>query len=202
MLELTGATDDRVQVDLAPNATSAGASIECWIKMSTALRIWMAARSASEISSYRWTALSGTEDGLGVLVDLSSCNPAEPATMVPVNIVDSATGTLGGAAAVVQAPQPQQPQPQQVWVYQTPGVTPVGPMLGPAGVLCTDNDGATGATSPYLRMLDIQDGSVAWSAQVIAVNDIASPVNPSAVGMDPGQCLRRHPVIGSWPESG
>lgn len=294
VLTLTGATDDRVKVDLAPNATSAAAGIECWLKMSTAggvsgtaqalvtcqigngvaspgfyyaggdqlgfrwgagqsyvstdtttisdgqwhhvavtfdsgwvqfykdgtptadavqipdnlamtgecwigsatlteqgfngslcgVRIWTAARSASEISSYRWTALSGTEDGLGILVDLSTCNPSEPATMVPVNIVDSTTGTLGGAAAVLQAAQPQQPQPQQVWVYQTPGVTPVGPMLGSAGVLCTDNDGTTGATSPYLRMLDLQDGSVSWSTEVIAVSDIASPVIPAAVGMD------------------
>jgi len=294
VLALTGATADRVQVDLAPNATSAAASIECWIKMSTAagvsataqalvtcqigngvatpgfyyaggdqlgfrwgagqssvstdtatisdgqwhhvavtfdsgwvqfykdgtptadavqipdnlamtgecwigsatlteqsfngslcgVRIWTATRSASQISSFRWTALSGTEDGLGVLVDLSSCNPAEPATMVPVNIVDSTAGTLGGAAAVLQAPQPQQPQPQQVWVYQTPGVTPVGPMLGSAGVLCTDNDGTTGATSPYLRMLDIQSGDNVWSTEVVSPTGIPAPVIPGAVGMD------------------
>ena len=145
------------------------------------IRVWNTARTAAQISSYRYVTLTGTEPGLKVLCSRNGVNPALPATVV--NQVTGVQGNTHGNAAVVPAVLPQQPLPASVWTYQTPGESPAGPLLSPQGLLCTDN--ATGGSGgAFLRSVELETGQVQWSYDVRPESELASVVIPAAVGSD------------------
>jgi outer membrane protein assembly factor BamB len=145
------------------------------------IRVWNTARTAAQVSSYRYVTLTGTEPGLKVLCSRNGVNPALPATVV--NQVTGVQGSTHGNAAVVPAVLPQQPLPASVWTYQTPGESPAGPLLSPQGLLCTDN--VTGAASgAFLRSVELETGQVRWSYDVRPESELASVVIPAAVGTD------------------
>ena len=145
------------------------------------IRVWNAARTTAQISSFRYATLTGDEPGLTALCNLSGMNPALPGA--PVNQVNQLQGTMGGNAAVVAAVLPQQPLPASVWTYPVSGESPAGPLLSPQGLLCTDNDtGGTGGA--FLRSVELETGQVRWSYDVRPESELTSVVIPAAVGTD------------------
>ena len=145
------------------------------------VRVWNTARTAVQISSYRYVTLTGTEPGLQALFNLSGVNPALPVTLV--NQVTNQHAGLGGNAAVVAAVLPQQPLPASVWTYPVSGESPAGPLLSPQGLLCTDN-AAGGAGGAFLRSVELETGQARWSYDVRPESELASVVIPAAVGSD------------------
>ena len=145
------------------------------------IRVWNTARTAAQISSYRYVALTGTEPGLKILCNLSGVNPAL-STAVTDQVTKKQFG-MAGDAAVVPAVLPQQPLPASVWTYPIPGESPAGPLLAPEGLLCTDNDtGGTGGA--FLRSVEVETGQVQWSYDVRLQSELASVIIPAAVGSD------------------
>jgi outer membrane protein assembly factor BamB len=147
------------------------------------VRVWNCARTASEISSFRYATLQGSEPGLVVLCNLDYLNPEAEALLVPLNQVNNQAAQVSGQVRLVpipQAPLPQAPSP--VWTYELAGEAPVGPVLTAQGLLCTDNN-ADGAGTAFLRSVDLQTGQVSWSYDVRAQSDLSSIVIPSAVGV-------------------
>ncbi len=146
------------------------------------VRVWTCARTASEVSSFRYATLQGSEPGL---VALSGYRQATTPVSIPsvVNLANGEPGTATGTAAVVPVPQAPLPQaPSPVWTYELAGEAPVGPVLTAQGLLCTDNN-ASGAGSAFLRSVDLQTGQADWSYDVRAQSDQSSIVVPSAVGV-------------------
>ena len=146
------------------------------------VRVWTCARTASEVSSFRYATLQGSEPGL---VALSGYRQATTPLSMPsvVNLANGEPGTATGTAAVVPVPQAPLPQaPSPVWTYELAGEAPVGPVLTAQGLLCTDNN-ASGAGSAFLRSVDLQTGQAGWSYDVRAQSDQSSIVVPSAVGV-------------------
>ena len=144
------------------------------------IRVWDTARTAAQVSSYRYVTLTGTEPGLKALFNLSGVNPALPVTLV--NQVTNQHAGLIGNAAVVPAVLPQQPLPASVWTYPVPGESPAGPLLSPQGLLCTDN--VTGGGGAFLRSVELETGQVRWSYDVRPESELASVIIPAAVGTD------------------
>ena len=145
------------------------------------VRVWNTARTAVQISSYRYVTLTGTEPGLKALFNLSGVNPALPVTLV--NQVTGAHAELTGNAAVIPAVLPQQPLPASVWTYPVPGESPAGPLLSPQGLLCTDNV-TGGAGGAFLRSVELETGQVQWSYDVRPESELTSVIIPAAVGSD------------------
>ena len=145
------------------------------------VRVWKCARTASEISSFRYATLQGNEPGL---VALSGCEQVYPLPMPNVvNQVNHQPAQVSGRAGVVPVPQAPLPQaPSPVWTYELAGEAPVGPVLTAQGLLCTDNN-ASGAGTAFLRSVDLQTGQVSWSYDVRKQTDLSSIVIPSAVGV-------------------
>jgi outer membrane protein assembly factor BamB len=143
------------------------------------VRVWNCARTALEVSSFRYATLQGSEPGL---VALSGYR--QDALLSRPYVVNLANGEPGtGTAAVVPIPQlPQSQAPSPVWTYELAGEAPVGPVLTSQGLLCTDNN-ADGAGSAFLRSVDLQTGQAGWSYDVRAQSDQSSIVVPSAVGV-------------------
>ncbi|MGH3846902.1 MAG: LamG-like jellyroll fold domain-containing protein, partial [Pseudonocardiaceae bacterium] len=145
------------------------------------VRVWNCARTVSEVSSFRYATLQGSEPGL---VALSGCGQ-EPflSTLYVINQVNQEPAQMSGQVRVVPVPQAPLPQaPSPVWTYELAGEAPVGPVLTAQGLLCTDNN-ASGAGSAFLRSVDLQTGQVGWSYDVRAHSDQSSIVVPSAVGV-------------------
>ena len=97
------------------------------------VRVWTCARTASEVSSFRYATLQGSEAGL---VALSGYRQATTPLPVPsvVNLANGEPGTATGTAAVVPVPQLPLPQaPSPVWTYELAGEAPVGPVLTAQG---------------------------------------------------------------------
>ena len=146
------------------------------------VRVWTCARTASEVSSFRYATLQGSEPGL---VALSGYRQATTPLPVPsvVNLANGEPGTATGTAAVVPVPQAPLPQaPSPVWTYELAGEARVGPVLTAQGLLCTDNN-PSGAGSAFLRSVDLQTGQAGWSYDVRAQSDQSCIVVPSAVGV-------------------
>ena len=147
------------------------------------VRVWNCARTASEVSSFRYATLQGSEPGL---VALSGYRQGAPLSIPSVvNLVNGEPGTETGTAAVVAVPQLPLPQaPSPVWTYTLAGEAPVGPVLTGQGLLCTDNN-ASGPGSALLRSVDLQTGQDSWPKpyDVRAHSDQSSIVVPSAVGV-------------------
>ena len=126
------------------------------------MRVWNCARTASEVSSFRYATLQGSEPGL---VALSGYRQGAPLSIPSVvNLVNGEPGTETGTAAVVAVPQLPLPQaPSPVWTYTLAGEAPVGPVLTGQGLLCTDNN-ASGPGSALLRSVDLQTGQDSWQS--------------------------------------
>ena len=146
------------------------------------VRVWNCARTASEVSSFRYATLQGSEPGL---VALSGYRQATPLSIPSVvNLANGEPGTVTGTAAVVPVPQAPLPQaPSPVWTYELAGEAPVGPVLTAQGLLCTDNN-ADGAGSAFLRSVDLQTGQVNWSYDIRQQSQWSTAVIPAAVGTD------------------
>ena len=147
------------------------------------VRVWTCARTASEVSSFRYATLQGSEPGL---VALSGYRQATTPLPVPsvVNLANGEPGTATGTAAVVPVPQLPLPQaPSPVWTYELAGEAPVGPVLTAQGLLCTDNN-ASGAGSAFLRSVDLQTGQASWSYDIRQQSQWSTAVIPAAVGTD------------------
>ena len=147
------------------------------------VRVWTCARTASEVSSFRYATLQGSEPGL---VALSGYRQATTPLPVPsvVNLANGGPGTATGTAAVVPVPQLPLPQaPSPVWTYELAGEALVGPVLTAQGLLCTDNN-ASGAGSAFLRSVDLQTGQVNWSYDIRQQSQWSTAVIPAAVGTD------------------
>ena len=146
------------------------------------VRVWKCARTASEVSSFRYATLQGSEPGL---VALSGYRQATPLSIPSVvNLANGEPGTVTGTAAVVPVPQAPLPQaPSPVWTYELAGEAPVGPVLTAQGLLCTDNN-ADGAGSAFLRSVDLQTGQVNWSYDIRQQSQWSTAVIPAAVGTD------------------
>jgi outer membrane protein assembly factor BamB len=145
--------------------------------------VWTCARTASEVSSFRYATLQGSEPGL---VALSGYRQATTLQSIPsvVNLANGEPGTATGTAAVVPVPQAPLPQaPSPVWTYELAGEAPVGPVLTAQGRLCTDNN-ADGAGSAFLRSVDLQTGQVTWSYDIRQQSQWSTAVIPAAVGTD------------------
>ena len=153
------------------------------------VRVWNCARTASEVSSFRYATLQGNEPGL---VALSGCEQVYPLPVsYVVNQVNHQPAQVSGRVGVVPVPQAPLPQaPSPVWTYPLAGEAPVGPVLTAQGLLCTDNN-ASGAGTAFLRSVDLQTGQVSWSYDVRKQSDLSSIVIPSAVG-----CTGRRPWSG------
>ena len=128
----------------------------------TDVRMWNEARTAAEISSFRFVQLTGTEPGLVALCNLSTADPANPATMKPFDQVGSTAGQLHGKAAVVVAPGPVQPLPTAVWSYPLTGVSPLGPPLAANGILCVEN-GTNAQLNSLLHSVDLETARTRWT---------------------------------------
>ena len=144
------------------------------------VRVWNCARTASEVSSFRYATLQGNEADL---VALSGCEQVYPLPVsYVVNQVNHQPAQVSGRVGVVPVPQAPLPQaPSPVWTYPLAGEAPVGPVLTAQGLLCTDNN-ASGAGTAFLRSVDLQTGQVSWSYDVRKQTDLSSIVIPSAVG--------------------
>lgn len=148
------------------------------------VRAWNTARTASEISSFRYATLQGSEPGLAVLCNLAYVDPYFPQLMTPINQVTHNPGQISGQARLVPVPQAPLPQaPSPVWTYELAGEAPVGPVLTAQGLLCTDNN-AAGAGSAFLRSVDLQTGQVKWSYDIRQQSQWSTAVIPAAVGTD------------------
>jgi outer membrane protein assembly factor BamB len=146
------------------------------------VRVWNCARTVSEVSSFRYATLQGSEPGL---VALSGCGQ-EPflLTSYVVNQVNHEPAQMSGQVRVVPVPQAPLPQaPSPVWTYELAGEAPVGPVLTAQGLLCTDNN-ASGAGSAFLRSVDLQTGQVKWSYDIRQQSQWSTAVIPAAVGTD------------------
>ena len=145
------------------------------------VRVWNCARTASEVSSFRYATLQGNEPGL---MALSRCEQGYPLPVsYVVNQVNHQPAQVSGRVGVVPVPQAPLPQaPSPVWTYPLAGEAPVGPVLTAQGLLCTDNN-ASGAGTAFLRSVDLQTGQVSWSYDVRKQTDLSSIVIPSAVGV-------------------
>ena len=143
------------------------------------VRLWSTARTAAEISSFRYVELQGDEPGLVALCTLAGANPADPATMVPVNQVGGAVAAVSGDVEVVPTALPQQPLPTSVWTYPTPGESPVGPLLSAQGLLSVDAGATSGA---FLRSVELETGQVGWSYDVRQQGELDDAVVTKAVG--------------------
>ena len=108
------------------------------------VRVWNRARTASEVSSFRYATLQGSEPGLVALSGYRQVTPLP----VPIRRQPGqwrAGQRRPGRAAVVPVPQAPLPQaPSPVWTYELAGEAPVGPVLTAQGLLCTDNNAGRG----------------------------------------------------------
>ena len=146
------------------------------------VRVWKCARTASEVSSFRYATLQGSEPGLVALSGYRQDSPLSIPSVV--NLANGEPGTGTGTAAVVPVPQLPLPQaPSPVWTYELAGEAPVGPVLTAQGLLCTDNN-AAGAGSAFLRSVDLQTGQVNWSYDIRQQSHWSTAVIPAAVGTD------------------
>ena len=146
------------------------------------VRVWTCARTASEVSSFRYATLQGSEPGLVALSGYRQVAPLSVPSVV--NLANGEPGTVTGTAAVVPVPQAPLPQaPSPVWTYELAGEAPVGPVLTAQGLLCTDNN-ADGAGSAFLRSVDLQTGQVKWSYDIRQQSRWSTAVIPAAVGTD------------------
>ncbi len=153
----------------------------------TDVRVWNVARALGDIQGFMYATLTGTESGLVALNNLSYYGSANTAIK---NMVNGAGGAAAGNAKVVQVvgPQSQQPVPQNVWVYSTNGIAPLGPQISPKGLIYAENVYASnnGPGGNYLRSLDLQDHTLNWTYNVQDNSTIPTLVIPASVAVGNG----------------
>lgn len=146
------------------------------------VRGWAAARTAAEVSSFRYVPLTGQEPGLIFLCTLSASDPADPATwLFPNQVPPYGNGLVQGAVSTVAVDPPSQPLPTQLWQYPLTNVTPIGPVVGTGAVLALDVDDDVTANSALLRSIDPQTGVQLWEYDVRQQSGITAVALPPAL---------------------
>jgi len=151
-------------------------------------RLWNVARSVSDIQGSMYATLTGSEPGLVALNNLAYWNPEDSSSQTIVNQVGNVSGAMLGAAKVINTgcgSMAQQPVPQNVWMYDTAGIAPLGPQLSPTGLIYAENVAASGSTPAgnYLHSLDLQTHIVNWTYPVHDNSGLNTPVIPASVGV-------------------
>jgi outer membrane protein assembly factor BamB len=151
-------------------------------------RLWNVARSVSDIQGSMYATLTGSEPGLVALNNLAYWDPGNSSSQPVVNQVGNVPGAMLGAAKVINTgcgSLLQQPVPQNVWMYDTAGIAPLGPQLSPTGLIYAENVAASGSTPAgnYLHSLDLQTHTVNWTYSVHDNSGLNTPVIPASVGV-------------------
>ena len=150
----------------------------------TDLRVWSVARTAAEISSFRYVMLAGNEAHLTFLCNLKGCDPSNQSSLLAKNQVTGDVGVFPAnpTAGIVAIDPPYQLLPTQVWTYQTTdGASPVGPISASGSVLAVS--ASTDVHNPFTDLLSIdpKTGQTIWSYDLLVQSGLDAVVVPAAI---------------------
>ncbi len=149
-------------------------------------RLWATARTVAQIQAMRYVPLDGAEAGLLAIASLAGADPAQPATLTPVNTASSTATTVSGPVTAVVVDGPVQALPNPVWTSPLAGIAPNGPVISGQGAVYAENITDGSATSGWIRTVDLRSAEITWSYDVQANSSLDQTVVPTAVTVADG----------------